>query len=272
VPEAVLTADLDRERVFRRAVGISAAAHAALLLLAVVSPFPRSRPAALPGVVSVSLVAAAPAAPAPAAKAAPPKPPAAAPKPKPPEAKPAPPPEPPPPEVKADKKLLPKDPTQAPKPKPKPAVAPPKPAPPPKPMDYDAALDTLRQELGEEPPSDAPDPDLVASVQPAAPTGPPGGAGGDPLDPAVAEWMRRVKIHVSRSWILEASEKRKAIQALLNVTLDATGNVIEVELRERSGSPSFDTSVVRAIEKASPLPPPPDSGEWPFIFTPQDVL
>ncbi len=269
--DGVLTADLDRERVFRRAVAISAGAHLVLLLLAVVSPFPRSRPAALPGVVSVSLVAAAPQASAPA-RAAPPKPPAARPKPKPPEPKATPPPEPPPPEVKADKKLLPKDPTQAPKPKPKPAVAPapPKP-PPPKPMDYDDALDTLRQELGEGPPSDAPDPDLVASVQPA-PAGPPGGGGGDPLDPEVAEWMRRVKIHVSRSWILEASEKRKAIQALLAVTLDATGNVLEVELEKGSGSPSFDTSVVRAVEKASPLPPPPDSGEWPFIFTPQDVL
>jgi TonB family protein len=270
VAQAVLTADEDRERLFRRAVAISLAAHAVLLLLAVVSPFPRSRPAALPGVMSVSLVAAAPAASSPA-KAAPAKPaaPPAKPKAKPVEPVPAPPPAPPKPEVKADKKLLPKEAVQAPKPKPKPAVAPPKPAPP---MDYDDALDSLRQELGEGPPSDAPDPALVASVNPAPRVGPAGGAGGPPLDPAVAEWMRRVKIHVSKRWILEAAVKRQAIQALVAVTLDATGNVLEIELRERSGNASFDASVVRAIEKASPLPPPPDSGEWPFIFTPQDVI
>jgi TonB family protein len=268
VSQAVLTADDDRERLFRRAVAISAGAHVLLLLLAFFSPFPRSRPAALPGVMSVSLVAAAPEA-APAARAALPKPAAPPPKPKakPEEPKPAPPPAPPKPEVQADKKLLPKEAVQAPKPKPKPAAAPPRP---PQPMDYDDALDSLRQELGEGPPSDAPDPALVASVQPAARVGPAGGAGGPPLDPAVAEWMRRVKIHVKRSWILEPAAKRQAVQTLVAVTLDATGNVLEVELQERSGNASFDASVVRAIEKASPLPPPPDSGEWPFIFTPQD--
>jgi TonB family protein len=84
--------------------------------------------------------------------------------------------------------------------------------------------------------------------------------------------MRRVKIHVKRSWILEPAAKRQVVQTLVAVTLDATGNVLEVELRERSGNASFDASVVRAIEKATPLPPPPESGEWPFIFTPQDGI
>jgi TonB family protein len=56
------------------------------------------------------------------------------------------------------------------------------------------------------------------------------------------------------------------------VTLDATGNVLEIDVTDGSGNPYYDQSVVRAIEKASPLPPPPESGEWPMLFSPQDVL
>jgi TonB family protein len=275
VAEAVLRDAEERERLFRRALAISAGAHVLLLLMALVSPFPRSRSVALPGVMSVNLVAAAPSASAarPAARATPP---AAKPKPKPVEPpKPVVPP-PPKPEVKADKKLLPKEAVQPPKPappKPKPAVAPPEPKPKEEPLDYADALDALRDELGEEA-GDAPDPEVVASVRPTARPGPPGGGGGggDPLDPEVAAWMRRVKIHVSKAWVLPPGFKRQVIQAQIEVTLDATGNVLEVDVSQGSGNPFYDESVVRAIEKASPLPPPPESGDWPFLFSPQDQI
>src|SRR5262245_39880688 len=96
----------DRERVFRRAVAISAAGHVRPLIGWRVSPVPRSRSTCMPGSMSVGLVAAPPLASAkPAAK------PAAKPKPKPPEVKPPP----PKPEVKVDKKVLPKDPMKQPK-------------------------------------------------------------------------------------------------------------------------------------------------------------
>lgn len=266
--EAVLTSLEERERVFRRAVAISAGAHLALLLFAFVSPFPRSHSVTLPGVVNVSLVASAPSAPAAARKPA--APPPAKPEAKPVEPKPAPPP-PPKPEVKADKKLLPKEALREPKPappKPKPAAAPPKPE---EKLDYEGALDKLREDLGEEA-GDAPDPDLVASVRPGPQAGPAGGGPGEPVDPEVAAWMRRVKIHVTRNWVLQPGFKRQAIQAVLEVTLDATGNVLEIDVTEASGNPYYDQSVVRAVEKASPLPPPPESGEWKILFSPQDVL
>jgi TonB family protein len=55
------------------------------------------------------------------------------------------------------------------------------------------------------------------------------------------------------------------------VDLDAGGNVIGVpEVVQRSGNPWFDEGVVRAIQKASPLPPPPAADEWPFVFVPGD--
>jgi len=272
--EAVLQGDDERERAFRRALYLSVGAHLVLLGLAVVNPFQSrsyERPA---GVMDVSLVAAVPgsqaAAPRPAAKPAPPKP-AAKPKEPPQEAaKPVPPPE---PQVRADKKLLPKEAVQAPKPappKPKPAVKPPE-----KELDYDDALSSLREELGEpEDAADAPDPDLLASVKPGRLASGPAGMGGtgDPLDPLIAAWIKRVKVHVSRAWVLEPSLKRQIIEAEIVVSLDASGRVLGVEVQRRSGNPYYDESVVRALEKASPLPPPPEDGDWAFVFTPQDVF
>jgi colicin import membrane protein len=250
----------DRERVFRRAIAISAAGHVLLLIVSLVSPFPRSHSTVMPGVVSVSLVSAVPvSAPKPAAKPA-----AAKPKPKPPEAKPPP----PKPEVKTDKKLLPKEAMKQPKPEP----PKPKAAPPPEPeekLDYSDAIDSLREELGEDTPVDQPDPDLVASVRPTA-SGPPGHGPGDPLDPETADWVRRVKLQVTRNWILDPSLKRRIIEAEVSITLDATGNVIEATVTQRSGEAGFDAGVLRAIDKSSPLPPPPESGEWVLLFHPQD--
>jgi colicin import membrane protein len=262
VAEAVLNPMEERERVFRRAVAISAAGHVLLVIVSLVSPFPRSRSTVMPGVVSVSLVAAPPTAAAkPAAKPA-----AAKPKPKPPEAKPPPP---KPPEVKTDKTLLPKEATKPPKkepPKPKTVTPPPKPE---EKLDYTDAIDELREELGEDTPADQPDPDLIASVRPTQ-SGPPGHGPGDPLDPEVADWVRRVKLHVRKNWILDPSLKRRIIQAEVTIELDATGNVLEATVTNRSGDGGFDQSVLRAIDKSSPLPPPPDSGEWPLLFSPQD--
>jgi TonB family protein len=55
----------------------------------------------------------------------------------------------------------------------------------------------------------------------------------------------------------------------VTVRLDAGGRVVgPPRVTQRSGNPWYDESVVRAIQKASPLPPPPEAGEWPFEFTP----
>lgn len=272
--EAVLQGDDEREGAFRRALYISVGAHVVLLGLAFVNPFQSrsyERPA---GVVDVSLVAAVPGAQAavsrPAAKPAPPKP-AAPPKPPPQEAaKPVPPPE---PQVRADKKLLPKEAVRTPKPappKPKPAVKPPE-----KELDYDDALSSLREELGEpEDSAEAPDPELLASVKPGRSASGPAGMGGtgDPLDPLIAAWIKRVKIHVSRAWVLEPSLKRQILEAEIVVSLDASGRVLGVDVQRPSGNSHYDQSVMRALEKASPLPAPPEDGDWAFVFTPQDVF
>ena len=246
----------ERQRQFRRLVGVSAALHVVFALAFWIGPIRRSGPV-LPAVVRVNLVEAL--ATAPAARPAP----AALPKPLPP---------PPPPPVA--KKVLPKQP--APLPKPKPAEAKPKPAEPkpkvepkpePKPkepepapeQELDDVLAQLRNEAGETAPKPV--------EQPAAlPGGGPAGGPGIVVDPETARWMREVKIHVTRAWILAPGFRSEALVTIVEVDLSPTGEVLGTSTRQSSGNPWYDESVERAIQKASPVPAPPEAGEWQFTF------
>jgi TonB family protein len=229
-----------RRREVRRMLVISVACHFVLLALLLVKP---SYPVvSLPGVVSVELVAA-PAPASPPRVVAPPKP---VPK----------------------KVVLPAQPT-TPKPKPKPKEVVEK-APPPEPapveQDYSDVLAQLRADAGEnaaEPPAPTP--------TAAAPAAGIGSGVGRPVSAEVAAWVKQAKIHVRRNWILAPPFRTQALEAHVLVDLDAGGHVIGVpEVVRRSGNPWFDEGVVRAIQKASPLPPPPAADEWAFVFVPGD--
>lgn len=272
-----------RERAFRKALGVSLGAHAVVLLLLVVSPDFGSDPVGLPGVMSVDLVAALP---GPAGAPAPPAPPPApVAKPElPPQPVPEPIPAPPPPPV-VDQVVLPEESTKVPKPKPKPKPEPkaelkpkPEPAPKPEPVAYEDALAQLRSEAGEEIEYDdalerlraeaGARPTQVAAVAPG------GGGGGSPgtLSAEEAAWRRKAKIHVTRAWVLAPGLRSQPLETEVRVKLSALGDVLDVDVVDRSGNPWFDDSVVRAIEKASPLPAPPEPEHWRFVFSPQDLL
>jgi TonB family protein len=251
------TLEDERQRQFRRFVGISAAVHVVLAVLFWIGPV-RHTGKALPAVERVELVEALASAPAARPKPARPVP-----------AKPKPPPPPPP----AAKKVLPKEP--APLPKPKPAEAKPQAKPEPKPepkakepepapeQDYEDVLEQLRSEAGE--PAPAP------VEQAAGPTGRVGGPG-ILVDPATARWMREVKIHVTRAWILPAGFRTEALVTIVEVDLSPTGLVLGTRTVQSSGNPWYDESVERAIEKASPVPAPPEAGEWQFTFDSREML
>ena len=232
-----------RRREFRRLLAYSGIAHLALLLVFTFSPRPAGT--ALPAVVRVDLVAAAPATakPAPAQPAAKPKPP------------------------KPKKTVLPAQPRKAPKPKPKP-VAKPKPAPKPEPAaepqaDYDDVMAQLRKQAGE-----VKGPAVVAG----AGSGLLSAGRGIPVSPEVMAWMRRAKVHVTRAWVLAPGFRTQSLTTEIRVRLNAGGQVLGTRVVRRSGNPWFDESVERAIKKASPLPPPPEADEWLFVFRPEDVL
>jgi colicin import membrane protein len=235
-----------RRRELRRLFAISAAAH--LVLVAAFGFSPKSRISVPRGVVAVELVAAPaaarPAVPAPIAKPAPPK---------------------PPPPPKPKKIVLPAEPT-TPKIQPKPVEKAPPVQPKPEPKkQYEDVLAQLRAESGE----DAP-PTEIAKAAPTA-IGSPGSPDGVAISPEVAAWLKRAKIHVRKNWVVPPGFRTQALEARVEVNLDASGEVRGTpRVSQRSGNPWYDEGVIRAIQKSSPLPPPPEAGKWNFVFLPED--
>jgi TonB family protein len=224
-----------------RLIAISFAAHVVVVVVFGFSP--ESKISVPRGVVSVELVrapaAARPAAPGPAAKPAPPKP-----KPKP------------------KKIVLPAEPTT---PKIEPKVvekAPPPVKPKPEPeKGYEDVMAQLRAQSGE----DAP-PTEVAKAEPAA-IGTPGSPDGVAISPEVADWIKRVKIHIQTKWVVLPGFRTQDLGALVEFELDASGAVRGTpRVSRRSGNPWYDESVVSAIQKSSPLPAPPEAGRWSIRF------
>jgi colicin import membrane protein len=234
-----------RRHELRRLIAFSFAAH--LVVVALFGFSPESKISVPRGVVSVELVrapaAARPATSAPAAKPVPPK----------------------PVPIKPKKVVLPAEPT-TPKVKPKAIEKPPPANSTPAPAEeYEDVLAQLRAESGE----DAP-PTEIAKAAPAV-IGTPGSPDGVAISPEVAAWIKRAKIHVRKNWLLPAGFRTQALEARVEVNLDASGAVRGTPRVSRpSGNPWYDEGVVRAIQKSSPLPPPPEAGKWDFIFLPED--
>lgn len=252
--ELSLHLDEPQRRELRRWLAISALAH--LALIGAFAMPTRSTISVPRGVVAVELVAAPtrarPAAPAPAKPAAPAKP---IPE------KPAPP--------KPKKVVLPAEPTAPkvePKPKPKVAEEPPpvKPAPAAE-QQYEDVLAQLRAEAGDDAPTQE-----IAQAAPAV-IGTPGSPHGVAVSPEVAAWLKRAKIHVRKNWVLSSGFRTQALETHVEVELGAGGEVRGApRVTRRSGNPWYDEGVIRAIQKSSPLPPPPEAGRWSFVFLPED--
>lgn len=246
-----------RRREFRRVVLLSAILHVAALVLSIVTP--TSRAVTPPRVISVDLIGAPP-----PPSATQPKP-AVAPAPMPPEV--APPPPVPKPRPKAV--VLPEKPTQPkPKPKPKPrerreVVLDPEPK---QEKDLDDLLSQLREDAGEPTPAT---PTETATVAPPSTTSNRGA--GQPVSAETLAWVRQAKLHVRRAWVVPPGFRTQALETHVLVKLDAGGSVVgEPRITRKSGNPWYDEGVVRGIEKASPLPPPPRAGDWDFVFVPED--
>lgn len=197
------------------------------------------------------------------------------PKPEPPKAKPAPPkPEPkiekpdivekpaPKPRVKPEPKPEP-PPPPPPKPKPKPKPKPePKPKAPPRDEEFQRQL---REQLAREQAAaqERQLRELVARQQVAARTR------------ALATWMDKIRSKIrSNIPIQVAQEVVGNPEAIYDVTLLPTGEVLNATLRRSSGNKPYDDAVYRAILKSSPLPKPEQPGlfqrEMELRFRPQD--
>ncbi len=100
-------------------------------------------------------------------------------------------------------------------------------------------------------------------VQPATPrttNSGQGGAGGGSTTVrglAFIMYTEEVKRRVKQSWIV--AEQKSGLIAVVQFGILANGEVVNIALAERSGSTVFDESAMRAVRKASPLPPPPEA-------------
>lgn len=264
--------ELRARRDLRRGLVVSLAAHGGLVLLLAFAPSP-PRPD-LPPVVTVDLVAAvAPRRSRPAAPEAPEPAPAPAPAPTP-----APPPEPAPPVQ--EKVILPEKPPPVPdepEPEPEPRPEPPEPPPQrpePRPeLEYEDALAALRDELGESAPQPAePGPAPEAPVAPEEGEAVEGAGGpGVQVPPEVLRWIRRTRAHVRSAFVTPPEFRDRRLRTCMSVFLTADGRVIgEPEVTRSSGDVYWDDNAVRAVMRASPLPTPPEEGDWPFCFSTEE--
>lgn len=137
------------------------------------------------------------------------------------------------------------------------------PAPKPPPLDYDGALSSLRDELGET----APLAEQVLDSEPTADRS----SGRGRVDPALAAWQLAVNRALARSWVTPTEYRDSELRTLLLVTVMNDGSVLgEPRVERSSGNVHFDDNAVRAVLQASPLPAPPASGDWPFLFNPTE--
>ena len=72
-------------------------------------------------------------------------------------------------------------------------------------------------------------------------------------------YQDRVRAKIIETWILPLSaEKSRDLQATAQFYVRRNGEVVQLELVKPSGNTLFDASLLRAIQRASPLPVLPD--------------
>ncbi|MBW6485617.1 MAG: cell envelope integrity protein TolA [Syntrophobacterales bacterium] len=87
-----------------------------------------------------------------------------------------------------------------------------------------------------------------------------GAAGGDAGgDARVNAYYRVIWLRIKGQWALPVGMIPKtALESVISITILRTGAVTEVRFEKPSGNRYFDESAMKAIQKASPLPPLPD--------------
>lgn len=95
---------------------------------------------------------------------------------------------------------------------------------------------------------------------PRAPGGMPGAAGTARVAPEILAYARALDEKVRENWTVpELAEKEaKHLMVQVRITIEKDGRVSNVRMEKVSGNSYFDDSVERAIQKASPLPVPPE--------------
>jgi len=91
---------------------------------------------------------------------------------------------------------------------------------------------------------------------------PGGGGGGLVRGLEFIRYTEQIQRRMRESWIV--TEKKPGLSAIVRFRIQPDGEVLEVEMVRPSGDTAFDQSVVRAVRKANPLPPPPPTYQQEF--------
>jgi colicin import membrane protein len=82
-----------------------------------------------------------------------------------------------------------------------------------------------------------------------------------------SDYYSAVESRVRQQWIFPESLD-KDLETIVSIKINRDGRVIVERIEKSSGNTLFDRSVIRAINKASPLPPPPQDMEMGLRFRP----
>lgn len=94
------------------------------------------------------------------------------------------------------------------------------------------------------------------SASPSPPSGLAGARGQARVSPENLAYFRLLDERIRANWT--APVERKDLMVQLRIVIDKNGQVSTVRMEKTSGNSFFDDSVLRAINKASPLPVPPE--------------
>lgn len=101
------------------------------------------------------------------------------------------------------------------------------------------------------------------------------------VDAILATYVGEIKRKISNEWITmpKNTEVGQSLITKVKVKIDESGRIISTVINQRSGDMTFDLSALRAVERASPFPTPPESiknialGEGFLIeFNPESIV
>jgi membrane protein involved in colicin uptake len=98
-----------------------------------------------------------------------------------------------------------------------------------------------------------------------------GSGGGVVVSPEVLQWITRTERHVRRTLVVAPEFRGRALSTCMMLLITADGRVIgDPEVQQSSGDVYWDDNAVRAALRASPLPAPPQDGEWQLCIGPDE--
>lgn len=85
-----------------------------------------------------------------------------------------------------------------------------------------------------------------------------------PNDPEYVLYQAKVRHKILNEWVLPLAyvEVEQPPTARVVVLIDETGKITSQKWESSSGNPAFDASCQRAVQRASPLPVPPERLKW----------